>query len=133
MNVLVVEPGKAPYEKDIPRGLESLQKEVGGYIETLCPYADPVAIICNEEGKLNGLPLNRALCDDSGQIYDILAGRFLIVGIGATNFTDLPEDLMEKYKGKFFHPEEFLRVNGKITVVELPIPKEPAQHIGRVL
>ena len=61
MKVLVVEPGKAPYESDISPGLESLQKAVGGYIEITYPFDDPVAVVCNEEGKLLGLPLNRAL------------------------------------------------------------------------
>ena len=37
MDVLVVEPGKVPYPKQIDSGLESLQKEVGGYIEATYP------------------------------------------------------------------------------------------------
>ena len=52
MNVLMVEPGKTPYETDIAPGLESLQKTVGGYIQEVYPFDDPVAIVCNEEGKL---------------------------------------------------------------------------------
>ena len=61
MKVLVVAPEKEPYVKEISSGLSSLQKEVGGFIEAVYPFEDPVAIICNEEGKLEGLPLNRAL------------------------------------------------------------------------
>ena len=63
MKVLAVEPGKVPYETEIEGGLESLQKAVGGSIEAVYPYEDPVAVICNEEGKLIGLPTNRALKD----------------------------------------------------------------------
>ena len=62
-------------------GLESLQHEVGGCIEAIYPYEDPVALICNEEGKLEGLPLNRALRDEDGDIYDVVAGTFLVVGL----------------------------------------------------
>lgn len=61
MKVLAVEPGKVPYETEIEGGLESLQQAVGGSIEAVYPYEDPVAVICNEEGKLIGLPTNRAL------------------------------------------------------------------------
>ena len=61
MKVLAVEPGKVPYETEIESGLESLQKAVGGSIEAVYPYEDPVAVICNEEGKLMGLPLNLSL------------------------------------------------------------------------
>ena len=73
--VLVVEPGKEPYVKEIDSGLESLQHEVGGYIEAIYPYEDPVALVCNEEGKLEGLPLNRALRDEDGDIYSFLKLR----------------------------------------------------------
>ena len=97
MKVLMVEPGKSPYAAEIESGLKSLQAAVGGDIQAVYPYEDPVALICNEEGKLMGLPLNRALFDDDGHIYDIVSGNFLIVGLGEENFTDLSPDLMEKY------------------------------------
>ena len=46
MNVLVVEPGYLPYEKEI-NGLHEMQTVVGGMIDAIYPYADPVAIVCN--------------------------------------------------------------------------------------
>lgn len=105
MKVLMVEPGKSPYAAEIESGLKSLQAAVGGDIQAVYPYEDPVALICNEEGKLMGLPLNRALFDDDGHIYDIVSGNFLIVGLGEENFTDLSPDLMEKYGEQFKYPE----------------------------
>ena len=60
MNVLMVEPGKAPYETQIGDDLQSMQSVVGGYIQAVYPYEEPVALICCESGKLDGLPLNRA-------------------------------------------------------------------------
>mgnify|MGYP000382266717 CR=1 FL=1 len=59
MKVLMVEPGKSPYAAEIESGLKSLQAAVGGDIQAVYPYEDPVALICNDEGKLMGLPLNR--------------------------------------------------------------------------
>ncbi len=105
MKVLMVEPGKSPYAAEIESGLKSLQAAVGGDIQAVYPYEDPVALICNEEGKLMGLPLNRALFDDDGHIYDIVSGNFLIVGLGEEDFTDLSPDLMEKYGEQFKYPE----------------------------
>ena len=55
ITVLVVEPGKEPYAKEIDSGLESLQHEIGGYIQAVYPFEEPVAIVCNEEAKLEGL------------------------------------------------------------------------------
>ena len=89
MKVLMVEPGKIPHEADIEPGLRSLQAAVDGLIQAVYPYEDPVALICNEEGKFLGLPLNRALRDDAGEVYDIIAGNFLITGLGEEDFSDL--------------------------------------------
>lgn len=46
MNVLMVEPGKAPYEMQIGNDLRSMQGAVGGYIQAVYPYEEPVALIC---------------------------------------------------------------------------------------
>lgn len=124
MKVLMVEPGKVPYEMELSEGLKAKQAAVGGDIEAAYPFDEPVALICNEEGKNIGLPLNRALYDDSGEIYDIIAGKFFLVGLGDEDFTDLPPDLMEKFKEHFKHPEEFARIAGKTIVIKLPLPNE---------
>ena len=81
MNVLMVEPGKAPYETQIGDDLQSMQALVGGYLEAVYPFEQPVALVCRESGKLDGLPLNRALRDSDGDICDIVAGNFFIVGL----------------------------------------------------
>ena len=75
INVLIVEPNELPYEKEIPNTLEAKQEIVGGSIEcTSLLDDDSVSIICNEEGKINGLPLNRCIG------HDIIAGTFIIAG-----------------------------------------------------
>ena len=114
MNVLMVEPGKAPYETQIGSDLQSMQALVGGYIQAAYPFEQPVALVCCESGKLDGLPLNRALRDADGDIYDIVAGNFFIVGLGESDFTDLPHELAERFAEQFRQPEIFMRVNGKI-------------------
>ena len=90
MTVLVVEPMKEPYVKEIDPGLHSLQAEVGGDIATAYPFSDPVGLVCNDEGKLIGLELNRGLRDEHREIYDIMAGTFLVVGLSAVSYTHLP-------------------------------------------
>ena len=114
MKVLMVEPGKSPYETEIEGGLESLQAAVGGDIQATYPFDDLVGLICNDEGKLLGMPLNRALYDDEGHLYDIVAGNFLIVGLGEEDFTDLSPELMKKFSEQFKHPEKFARIAGEI-------------------
>ena len=66
MNVLLVQPESYPKAVTIGSDLESLQAAVGGSIEVVYPFEDNVGLIMNEEGKIEGLPLNRALRDDQG-------------------------------------------------------------------
>lgn len=112
--VLVVEPERKPYAKVIDNTLESLQREVGGYIQAIYPFEDEVAIICDEEAKLNNKPLNRSLRDSSGEIYDVIAGTFLVVGLTEDNFGSLSEEQMKEYSRYFEMPELFIIYNGEI-------------------
>ena len=91
-------------------------------LQTLCGSPHKV---CRESGKLDGLPLNRALRDADGDIYDIVAGNFFIVGLGESDFTDLPHELAERFAEQFRQPEIFMHVDDKI--VAAPMPEEQTQ------
>ena len=121
MTVLVVEPMKEPYVKEIDPGLHSLQAEVGGDIGAAYPFRDPVALVCNDEGKLIGLDLNRGLRDENGELYDIMAGTFLVVGLGEEDFASLSPELAQKYMEHFRQPEQFISLGGQI----IALPEEP--------
>ena len=97
IKVLVVEPNKLPYEKIIKNTLQEKQEVVGGLIEyTYMLDDDSVALVCNEEGKLMGLELNR----DIG--YDVIAGPFFIVGYDDSGEDrSLTDEQLEKYKNRF--------------------------------
>ena len=97
LRVLVVEPGKPPAVQEIGGSLESMQRLVGGYIQAVYPFDDPVALICNEEGKLLGLPMNRTLRDERGVPYDIVCGTFFLAGIAEDDFASLTDWQIEKY------------------------------------
>ncbi len=102
MKILVVEPRKHPRMEDITHTLEELQRIVGGDIQAIYPFEDPVAVVCDDEGKLKGYELNRYIPG-----VDIIAGTFFICGVGMEDFTDLPDDLAEKYDKMFHEPEAF--------------------------
>lgn len=70
MRILKVEPGEAPYVKDMKDGLEAIQQEVQGLFQPVY-VEDGVILCCNEEGKLNGMKPNRWLEDEI-----LSAGRF---------------------------------------------------------
>ena len=121
LTVLVVEPMKEPYVKEIDPGLHALQAEVGGDIAASYPFDDPVGLVLNDEGKLIGLDLNRSLRDEHGETYDIVAGTFLVVGLGPDSFASLPPDMIQKYTEQFKRPELFASINGQI----VSVPVEP--------
>ena len=121
LTVLVVEPMKEPYAKEIAPGLHALQAEVGGDIAASYPFDDPMGLVLNDEGKLIGLDLNRSLRDEHGEIYDIVVGTFLVVGLGPESFASLPPDMIQKYTEQFKRPELFASINGQI----VSVPVEP--------
>lgn len=129
MTVLVVEPMKEPYVKEIDPNLRSLQAEVGGDIGATYPYSDPVALVCNDEGKLIGLDLNRGLRDEDGEIYDIVAGTFLVVGLGEEDFASLSPELIQKYTEQFKTPERFMQINGNIVVLPVSAEKQDLTYL----
>lgn len=99
MRILVVEPEKQPKVQEIESKLTAMQMTVGVYIETIYPWRDEVALVCNDAGKIMGLPLNRPLFNDDSELIDFIAGTFFICGapMASGNFTDLPKDLIEHY------------------------------------
>ena len=94
LTVLLVEPEKKPRVVTIPHTLKEMQNLVGGLIECTQPFTDSeVALISNEEGKLLGLPLNRAIFwKDSTEPYDIIAGTFCAMMIWWVSERDAPVD-----------------------------------------
>ena len=126
MNVLVVEPGFLPYEKEIKDGadhLEQMQAIVGGLIEPIYPYHEEVAIVCNEEGLINGLPFNRSVPGGYGGVF----GTFFICGLGEEDFCSLPPKLMERFKKEFKNSEILLGFDGN-EAVTLKVSSQPRPH-----
>lgn len=109
IRVIMMRPRKRATVEVIDASLSGMQEVVGGYIQAVYPFDDPVAIVCNEEGKLNGLEPNRALRDEDGDIYDVLCGTAFLCGLTADNFGDVPEELTEKYLRLFGQAEHFFR------------------------
>lgn len=119
LSVLLVEPGKCPKVIEIEDTLEAMQNIVGGDIEVYEPFDDEIAIVCNEEGKVKGLPLNRAIYSDRGELVDIIAGTFFVcyAPVDSEGFLNLPKELAEKYEEYFKEPESFNTEAGGVMVI----------------
>jgi antirestriction protein len=119
ITVLVIKPERKPYIKEIENTLKSLQHEVGGYIQAVYPWEEPVALIVDEESKLKSSPFNRALRDEQGNVYDYIAGTFLIVGLGEEDFASLPPELITHFSEMFAKPEIMLNLGGQIIIAQI--------------
>ena len=117
IRVVLLEPMKEARIADIGSSLQSMQSVVGGLIEAVYPFEEQVCIVCNEEGKLQGLPLNRALRDSDGHIYDIIAGTAFICDCSGENFGSLTKEQATKFLELFKSPEAFVSINGYIVAI----------------
>ncbi len=99
LRILYVEPGKPAYEAELGCDLRLLQKAVQGYIEHV--YLNDVILVCNEEGKLKGMPPNRKL--ESGEI---IADPFFLVGEAGEDYVSLTDAQVQKYLQVFSKPQD---------------------------
>ena len=103
MKILIVEPLRRPRRAEIPHALGAMQQIVGGYIEVISPFDDPVALVCDEDSKLKGYDLNRLI---NGT--DIIVGTFFICGRSEDDLTDLSDELADKYEKLLYYPQIFV-------------------------
>lgn len=124
ITVLLLEPGKLARVTEIGASLSGLQATVGGMIEAVYPFEDDnVCLICNEEGKITGMPLNRAIRME-GQIVDIIAGPCFLCDCSKDNFGSLSTEQQRRYMKQFKYPEHIIKINGEIAAIPYnPSPK----------
>lgn len=122
MRILVVEPEHRPEVREIDGSLEAMQNIVGGLIQPIY-LDDSVALICNDEGKLMNLTANRGLRNSDGQVYDIVCGTFFLCGAppDCDHFTSLTPEQIERYRERFYTPEMFWGMDGRIVCLPLEV------------
>ena len=103
MRILVFEPLKEPYVKDIEDDIQAMQEVVGGSIEPIYFESDGKALAwCNDEFLLNGSAPNRIVGET------LVHGTFYISGncrneYGEWDSCSLADEQIEKYKEQFSH------------------------------
>ena len=117
IRVVCCEPGKLAKIKEIKTGLENLQAAVGGLIETYYPFDEPVCVVCNDEGKINGMRPCRAMYGEDGELMDIIFGPFFICDSRGEDFGSLSEEQLKRYEEKFRLPEYFFKGERGVGVV----------------
>ena len=123
MRILVIEPERRPEVREIDGSLKTMQGIVGGYIQAIYPFDDPVALVANDDGKHLNLPANRGLRDKNGKIYDIVVGTFFLCGasVDCDHFTSLTPEQIERYQKRFHTPEMFWGMDGRIVCLPMEV------------
>ena len=128
LRVILCKPGETAEVVEIEDELESMQDLVGGLIEPYDPFyseTDPryenVILVCNEEGKLMQMPLNRAIVDEDGRVMDVIRGPFFLcyAPVESERFLSIPPDLEEEFLRKYELPEKFYRSENGIEVTKI--------------
>lgn len=116
MKVLIVAPGAKPEEREIDGSLETMQSIVGGTIQAIYPFEAFIALICNDEGKLNCMPMNRMLWERN----DVICGTFFLCRAlpNEEEFSSLTDEELAQYKQRFDKPEQFTRIGNTIVVIK---------------
>ena len=127
IKVVLCEPGKVARVAEIGTELSDLQRVVGGLIEPYYPFEEQVCIVCNDEGKFNGMRPCRAIYGENREMMDIIFGPFFICDCSTPYFGSLNKEQLERYKKQFQNPEHFFRVGGEIKAV----PYKPEKDLER--
>ena len=120
IRVVYCEPGRLAQVKEIGTELEDLQRAVGGgLIETFYPFEDEMnaVVVCNDEGKFNGMRPCRAFYGEDGKMMDIVFGPFFICDCSGENFASLSDEKLQHFAEQFRYPEHYLRIDGELKAV----------------
>lgn len=130
MKVVFCEPLHPPKVIELEKELEAMQKAVDGYIQAIYPFKDSdVALVCNDEGKLNGSEPNRILWykdlhpnlynPNNSEIFDVIYGSFFICAApeDSESFESLSEQEIATYS-KMFEKIDFPHIDNQKKTIE---------------
>lgn len=118
MQILVVEPRKTPCLREVEES--DFHSILGGDYSVTHPFGPEVAVLCREDSRESGLEWNRALYNGRGQVYDVIAGTFLVAGMDGDKITSLPDDLANKYNRRFQTIEVYAQVGERTVMFQVP-------------
>lgn len=121
LRVVLVEPGQYARIAELEDTLAAKQAAVGGgLIDCAYPWEEKACIVANDEGLLNGMPLNRYVED-----YQPIAGPFFVCGLSEEDFCGLTDEQAKRYQKMFLQPELFLKFKDGFTRVKYDDPRLP--------
>ena len=133
--VIVVEPGCFPYYRRLENSVEAMQELLGGPLEIYSPEPGTAIVMLQDAMANEGTVLNRGIrnykgSDPSliaysdisflaGTTISVIGGIFLLCGLDESGFCTLPDQKMEALKSRFYYPETFIEVYGRLEMLRM--------------
>ena len=99
---------------------------MGGLIEPFYPFEEQICIVCNEEGKINGMRPNRSVKNGDGVMIDFIFGPAFICDCRGENLGSLSNEQCDRYGKLFRYPEHLAKIND--TLLGIPYRPQPEQE-----
>lgn len=116
MKVLLVKPMEHPQVVDIEDTLEEYYRILEcDCITAAYPWEDPVALVTDDNGLFTEKPFSRYV----KELEQPIKGNFFLCGLGKEDFAELPEDLIRKYTKRFWVPEAFVSMFGRLSIIQM--------------
>lgn len=107
------------YVGQIENTLKVHQRYVGGLIEVV-HLTPEIVVICNDEGKIQHLPLNRAWIDSSHAVIDFFAGNLMCVRHNEDDFASIELGDIEIIEQRLIPLKSVSKVGDHIALVMYP-------------
>lgn len=126
MKVLLIEPMEHPKEIDIQPTLEEYYKVLDcDCITATYPWPEPVALVTDDNGLFTDKLFSRYI----RELKQPIGGGFFLCGLGEEDFTDLPPELMDKFRKRFWNPELFVRTASGLAASPTRLSSTPTRGL----
>lgn len=122
MKVLLVKPLEHPQVVEIEHTLDAMYRILEcETITATYPWMEPLALVTDDEGMFS----DKIPCRYIRELQQPIMGNFFLCSMGEEDFSDLPEDLIQKYRERFWRPELIFSLPHGLTVIPVDDGTEP--------
>lgn len=122
MKVLLIKPMEHPQVVDIEDSLDEFYRILEcDCITATYPWKEQVALVTDDNGLFTEKPFSRYI----SELEQPIKGNFFLCGLGEEDFTELPENLIRKYTERFWVPEAFVSMFGRMSIIRMDDGTKP--------
>ena len=122
MKVLLIKPMEHPQVVDIENSLKEFYRILDcDCITATYPWEERAALVTDDNGLFTEKSFSRYI----PELEQPIKGNFFICGLGEEDFAELPQDLIQKFRERFWVPEAFVSMFGQMAVIQMDDGTKP--------